>query len=164
MANTYTQIYVHVVFAVEGRQNLIRSQFKDELQKYMTGIVTGRGQKLIAINNMPDHFHLLIGIKPDVALSDLMRDIKAGSSGFINDKRWVAGKFAWQEGFGAFSYSHSQLTTVIRYIQNQEQHHTRKSFRQEYLEMLDKFKVTHDEQYVFTPSDEDLAERNVCRS
>jgi REP element-mobilizing transposase RayT len=155
MANTYTQIYIHVVFAVQGRQNLIRPQSKDELQKYMTGIVTGQGQKLIAINNMPNHFHLLIGIKPDITLSDLVRDIKAGSSGFINNKRWVTGKFAWQEGFGAFSYSHSQLTTVIHYIQNQEKHHTQKTFRQEYLEMLDKFKVAHDERYIFKPIDED---------
>ena len=106
MANTYTQIYIHVVFAVQARQCLIRPEFKDELQKYMTGIVTNNGQKLIAINNMPDHFHILIGLKPDMALSDLVRDIKAGSSGFINDKGWVRGRFGWQEGFGAFSYAH----------------------------------------------------------
>ena len=105
MANTYTQIYVHVVFAVEGRQNLIRPEHNDELQKYITGIVSGQKQKLIAINNMPDHVHILIGLKPDIALSDLMRDIKAGSSKFINEKRWVVGRFEWQEGFGAFSYA-----------------------------------------------------------
>jgi putative transposase len=120
MANTYTQIYIHIVFAVQGRQNLIQREYNDELQKYMTGIVSGQGQKLLAINNMPDHFHILIGQKPNVALSDLVRNVKAGSSGFINDRRWVAGRFSWQEGFGAFSYSHSQLSTVIRYIQNQE--------------------------------------------
>ena len=154
MANTYTQIYLHVVFAVQGRQNLIKPEHKDELQKYMTGIVSGQGQKLIAINNMPDHFHLLIGLKPTMALSDLVGDIKSGSSGFVNKRRWVLGRFQWQEGFGAFSYSHSQLTTVIRYIQNQERHHSRKSFREEYLEMLEKFEVPYDERYIFRGLDE----------
>lgn len=149
MANTYTQIYIHVVFAVEGRQNLIRSENNDELQKYITGIVSAQNQKLIAINNMPDHVHILIGLKPDLALSDLVRDIKAGSSGFINRKRWVRGRFGWQEGFGAFSYSRSQLDTVIRYIQNQQKHHAKKSFRQEYVELLEKFGVEYDARYIF---------------
>jgi putative transposase len=154
MANTYTQIYLHVVFAVQGRQNLIKPEHKDELQKYMTGIVSGQGQKLIAINNMPDHFHLLIGLKPTMAQSDLVGDIKSGSSGFVNKRRWVLGRFQWQEGFGAFSYSHSQLTTVIRYIQNQEKHHSQKTFREEYLEMLEKFEVPYDERYIFRGLDE----------
>jgi len=149
MANTYTQIYIHVVFAVEGRQNLIRSENNDEFQKYITGIVSGQKQKLIAINNMPDHVHILIGLKPDLALSDLVRDIKAGSSGFINRQRWVRGRFGWQEGFGAFSYSRSQLDTVIRYIQNQQKHHAKKSFRQEYVELLEKFGVEYDARYLF---------------
>jgi REP element-mobilizing transposase RayT len=105
----------------------------------MTGIISGQGQNLIAINNMADHFHILIGQKPNVALSDLLRNIKAGSSGFINDRRWVAGRFSWQEGFGAFSYSHSQLSTVIKYIQNQQEHHRRKSFSEEYVELLKRF-------------------------
>jgi REP element-mobilizing transposase RayT len=109
MANTYTQIYIQIVFAVQGRQSLIRPQHNDELQKYMTGIISGYGQKLIAINNMPDHFHILVGQTPNVALSDLVRGIKASSSGFINDRRWVPGRFSWQEGFGAFSHAHSQL-------------------------------------------------------
>jgi putative transposase len=99
---------------------------------------------------MPDHVHLLIGMKPDISLSDLIRDVKAGLSKFINDSRWVPGRFSWQEGFGAFSYSHSQLSTVIRYIQNQEQHHKKKSFRDEYIEMLQKFSVTYDERYIFS--------------
>jgi len=153
MANTYTQIYIHVVFAVQGRQNLIRSEHKDEVQKYMTGIVSRQHQKLIAINNMPDHFHLLVGLKPDIALSDLVRDIKAGSSGFINTKKWVRGRFEWQEGFGAFSYSHSQLTSVIRYIRNQERHHARTTFQREYRQMLDKFNVPYDERYIFKSID-----------
>ena len=133
MANTYTQIYVQIVFAVQRRQSLIRPQHNDELQKYMTGIISGQGQKRIAINNMPDHFHILVGQTPNVALSDLVRGLKAGSSGFINDRRWVLGRFSWQEGFGAFSYAHSQLDAVIRYIQNQQEHHRHKTFQEEYL-------------------------------
>jgi putative transposase len=149
MANTYTQIYIHIVFAVQGRQNLIRREDNDELQKDMTGIVSGQGQKLLAINNMPEHFHILIGQRPDVALSDLVCNIKAGSSGFINDRGWLAGGFSWQEGFGAFSYSHSQLSAVIRYIQNQEHHHRRKSPSEEYVELLKRFNVPHDQRYLF---------------
>ncbi|MBV8350645.1 MAG: IS200/IS605 family transposase [Verrucomicrobia bacterium] len=155
MANTYTQIYIHIVFAVQGRQNLLRREYNDELQKYMTGIISRQGQKLIAINNMPDHFHILIGQRPNVALSDLVRNIKAGSSGFINDRRWVAGRFSWQEGFGAFSYSHSQLNTVIRYVQNQQAHHRRKSFNEEYIELLKRFNVPHDQRYIFKPVEPD---------
>lgn len=155
MANTYTQIYIHVVFAVQGRQSLIRREHNNELQKYITGIITNNGQKLIAINNMLDHMHILIGQKPSIALSDLVRDIKAGSSGFINDRRWVAGKFAWQEGFGAFSYGHSQLNTVIRYIQNQQEHHRRRTFTEEYIALLERFHVPHDERYIFQPVEAD---------
>jgi REP element-mobilizing transposase RayT len=149
MANTYTQIYIHIVFAVEGRQNLIPAQHNDELQKYITGIVSAQKHKLIAINNMPDHLHLLIGLRPDASLSDLVRDIKANSSRFINEKRWVMGRFAWQEGFGAFSYSRSQLGTVIRYIDNQQTHHVRKSFHEEYTALLEKFGVEYDRRYIF---------------
>ena len=151
MANTYTQIYVQIVFAVQGRESLIQRQHNDELQKYMTGIISRQGQKLIAINNMPDHFHILVGQTPNVALSDLVRGIKAGSSGFINDRRWVLGRFSWQEGFGAFSYAHSQLDAVIRYIQNQQEHHHRTTFQEEYLEFLKRFDVPHDERYTFQP-------------
>lgn len=152
MANTYTQIYIQIVFAVEGRQNLIRPEHKEELQKYIAGIVTAKGQKLLAIHCMPDHTHVLVGTKPDIALSDLVGAIKAGSSNFINRGHWVMGRFNWQEGFGAFSYSHSQLTPVIRYIQNQEQHHARRTFRDEYVEFLNKFNVAHDERYIFKPA------------
>ncbi len=154
MANTYTQIYLHVVFAVEGRQSLIKPEHNDELQKYITGIVTGQKQKLIVINNMLDHLHLLVGIKPDIALSDLVRDIKAGSSKFIKEKHWVKGRFSWQEGFGAFSYSRSQLGAVIRYIENQQIHHAKKSFRAEYIELLEKFGVEYDPQYIFKTREE----------
>ena len=149
MANTYTQTYLHVVFAVEGRQNLIKLEHNDQLQKYITGIITAQKHKLIAINNMPDHLHLLVGLRPDAALSDLMRDVKAGSSKFINEKHWVMGRFSWQEGFGAFSYSRSQLGAVIRYIENQQKHHAKKSFREEYVTLLEKFGVDYDPRYIF---------------
>jgi REP element-mobilizing transposase RayT len=154
MANTYTQIYIHVVFAVEGRQNLIKPEHNNELQKYITGIVSAQKQKLIAINNMPDHLHLLVGLRPDSSLSDLVRDVKANSSRFINEKRWVAGRFSWQEGFGAFSHSRSQLDTVIRYIENQQKHHAKKSFREEYVALLEKFGVDYDPRYIFKTSEE----------
>jgi putative transposase len=149
VANTYTQIYIHVVFAVEGRQNLIPSEHGEELRKFITGIVTAQEHKLIAINSMPDHLHLLIGMRPDAALSDLVGDIKTGSSNFINKRRWVAGRFSWQEGFGAFSYARSQLGTVIRYLENQPRHHAKKTFRQEYIELLEKFGVEYDQRYIF---------------
>jgi putative transposase len=149
MPNTYAQIYIQVVFAVQGRQNLIRPERKEELHKYITGIITRQGQKLLAIHCMPDHTHILIGLKPSMALSDLVREIKTGATNHINEKGWVAGRFAWQEGFGAFSYSHSQLTDVIQYIQNQKHHHAKQSFREEYLEFLDKFKVAYDDRYLF---------------
>ena len=149
MANTYTQIYIQVVFAVKGRENLIRREWKDELHKYITGIVRNEKHKLIAINSMPDHIHMFIGLKPNTALSDLVRDIKANSSRFINEKKWVKGKFQWQEGFGAFSYSHSELDSVVKYIQNQEKHHSKKTFREEYDAMLKAFQIEYNEKYVF---------------
>jgi putative transposase len=149
MADTYSQIYIHIVFAVKGRSNLISPKWKDELYKYMTGIITNDGQKLIAINGMPDHIHILVGLKPTIALSDLVRDIKASSSKFINTQKWIAGKFEWQHGFGAFSYSHSQLSNVINYIQHQEEHHKTRTFRQEYLEFLKLYNVDFKEEFIF---------------
>ena len=149
MANTYSQIYIHIVFAVKGRQNLIRAEIREELHKYITGIITNRDQKLLSIFCMLDHTHLLIGLKPSISISDLVRDIKAGSSKFINDKKLIKGKFSWQEGFGVFSYSRSQIDTVIKYIQNQEKHHHKKSFKEEYIDFLEKFAVEYDERYLF---------------
>lgn len=149
MANTYSQVYIQVVFAVKGRQNLIRAEIREDLQKYITGIITNRDQKLLSIFCMPDHTHLLIGLKPSISISDLVRDIKAGSSKFINDKKLIKGKFSWQEGFGVFSYSRSHIDTVIKYIQNQEKHHNKKSFKEEYLEFLKKFEIEYDEKYLF---------------
>ena len=149
MANTYTQIYIQVVFAVQSRQCLIQPAHKEQIYKYVTGIVTNQAQKVLQINGVADHVHLLIGLKPNLAQSDLVRDIKAGSSKFINEQRWVRGKFNWQEGFGAFTYGHSQLDTVIRYIQNQERHHQHNSFKQEYLALLRKFDIAFADKYVF---------------
>ncbi len=149
MANTYTQIYIHVIFAVAERDCLIQKEFKEELHKYTTGIVRNHGCKLIAINSMPDHCHILLGLKPDIALSELVRDIKANSSKFINERCFTRRRFFWQEGFGAFSYGRSQLDRVIRYIQNQEKHHSAKSFKDEYCRLLKKFDVEYDEKYVF---------------
>jgi REP element-mobilizing transposase RayT len=149
MANTYTQIYVHIVFAVKGRQSLIGKENKEELHKYITGIVRNKKQKMLAINSMPDHTHIFIGMKPNIALSDLVRDIKSNSSAFINEKKWVRGKFNWQEGFGAFSYGHSQIDTVIKYIHDQEKRHVKMTFKEEYLGLLKKFAVEYDEKYLF---------------
>ncbi len=155
MANTYTQIYIQVVFAVQGRQNLIRPERKEELHKYITGIVTRQGQKLIAVHCMPDHTHVLIGLKPGMALSDLVGDIKTGLTNHINANHWVVGRFSWQEGFGAFSYSHSQLGGVIDYIREQVKHHARKTFRQEYLAFLKRYQIAYDERYIFRPTEEE---------
>ena len=149
MANTYTQIYIQVVFAVSGRLSLISQEHKEEIYKYITGVVKNDGHKLISINGMADHVHILLGLKPDMALSDLVRDIKANSAKFINQHRFVSGKFAWQEGYGAFSYGRSQLDSIIRYIQNQEKHHNRRTFKDEYLSLLRKFEVAFDDKFVF---------------
>lgn len=149
MANTYSQIYVQVVFAVDGRESLISATWKEELFRYITGIVKNNGQKLLAINGVADHIHILLNIQPNIALSDLVRVIKSNSSKWINEKRFVKGKFQWQEGFGAFSYALSQLDDVIAYIQRQEEHHRATSFKDEYLAHLRRFKVEYDEKYVF---------------
>lgn len=149
MANTYSQIYIQIVFAVYGRENLIAAGWKDELYKYITGVVSNHGQKLLAINGVSDHIHILLNIQPNIALSDLVREIKANSSRWINEKKFVNGKFQWQEGYGAFSYSLSQLDDVIGYIHRQEAHHSKTSFKDEYLTFLKKFEVEYDPKYVF---------------
>jgi len=149
MANTYSQIYIQIVFAVKGQENLIRKENREELHKFITGIVSNREQKLLAIFAMPDHVHILIGIKPNMAISDLVRDIKAGSSKFINDNKWINEKFNWQEGYGAFSYSKSQLYNVIKYILNQESHHKKQTFKEEYISFLEKFEIEYDEKYLY---------------
>lgn len=149
MAGTFSQIYIQVVFAVKGRENLLQRPQREEVFKYMAGIIKGKNQKPIIVNGVTDHVHLFIGLKPAMSLSDLVRDIKNNSSNFIYDKRLVKGKFAWQEGYGAFSYSHSQIDIVYQYILNQEEHHHQKTFREEYLEFLQRFEIEHDEKYLF---------------
>jgi len=149
MANTYSQIYLQVVFAVNGRKSLIQSEWKDELYKYICGIVNGKKEKVYAIGGVSDHIHILISIKPSSIISDLVRDIKCNSSKWINERQYVIGKFQWQEGFGAFSYTHWHLDTIINYINNQEDHHKKKSFKDEYLEFLEQFYIEYDEKYLF---------------
>jgi len=149
MAGTFSQIYIQVVFAVKGRENLIAKTWKDDLHKYIAGIIKGKEQKSIIVNGMPDHIHAFIGLRPPMAISDLVRDIKNNSSNFINDKKFVKGKFSWQAGYGAFSYGHSQMDKVYNYILNQEKHHKKKTFREEYLEFLKKFEIEYDEKYLF---------------
>ena len=149
MAGTYSQLYIQVVFAVKGRANLIHASWKDELYSYISGIITEKGHKSIIVNGYTDHVHCFIGLKPAMALSDLVRDVKNSSSKFINSKGWVGGKFQWQEGFGAFSYGHSALDNVIAYIQNQKEHHKRIRFKDEYKTFLNKFQIEYKDEYLF---------------
>ena len=149
MANTYTQIYIMVVFGVHRRQKLIRNEIESEIYKYITGIIQNKEQKILQINGMPDHIHILITLKPNCSLSDLVRDIKSNSSKFINEKKLFLGKFQWQVGFGAFSYSHSQIDDVINYIKNQKEHHKKISFKEEYKKLLESFGIDYDERYIF---------------
>lgn len=149
MANTYTQIHIQFVFAVKYRDGLIHTSFKEELYQYITGIIKNHNHKLLAINGMPDHIHIFIGMRPTQSISDLLQDIKGSSSKWINDKKFLKVKFEWQEGYGAFSYAKSQVDTVINYIKNQEQHHTQKNFREEYLEFLKLYEIDFDERYIF---------------
>lgn len=149
MAGTYSQIYIQIVFAVKYRQSLIHASWEEELYKYITGIVTNKGQKMLAINGMPDHIHIFIGMKPNCCLSDLVREIKKASNEFVKEKKFTGYKFQWQEGFGAFSYSHSSLDNVIRYIQNQKQHHRKKTFKEEYEEFLTLFQIEFKDEYLF---------------
>lgn len=150
MPNTYTKIYIHAVFAVQNRVMLIRDDWKNDLYAYMGGIIKTNGHKPLAINGVADHIHAFIGMKPAQSLSDLMQDIKGSSSKWINDKRLVKGHFNWQEGYGAFSYAHSQIDIVIKYINNQQAHHKKKTFKEEYLEILDEYNIEYNEKYLFT--------------
>lgn len=149
MSNTYTQIHIQFVFAVKFRKALIQPIWKDELFKYITGIIQKNNHKLLAINGMPDHIHILIGLRPTQSISDLMQLVKSNSSKWVNEKGFLSSKFEWQEGYGAFSYSKSHLKNVIRYIENQEQHHKKKTFLEEYVEFLEKFEVEYDSRYIF---------------
>lgn len=149
MANTYTQIHIHAIFAVQNRDSLIQNEWKEELYKYISGIITNQKHKLLAINGMPDHIHILFGMRPVQSLSDLMQDIKGSSSKWINEKKLIKSKFSWQEGYGAFSYSKSQLPKVIHNIENQEEHHKKKTFLNEYKEFLSAFEIEFDEKFIF---------------
>jgi putative transposase len=149
MAGTFSQLYIQAVFAVKGRENLIALPWRDELHKYIAGIIKGKEQKSIIVNGVADHVHCFVGLKPSMAISDLIRDIKNNSTNFINSKKFVKGKFAWQEGYGVFSYSHSQINDVYSYILNQQEHHKKQTFKEEYLEFLNRFDVPYDERYLF---------------
>jgi putative transposase len=149
MPNTYSQIYIQIVFAVKGRQSLIREEFREELQKYMAGIIANKRQKLYAIYCMPDHVHILVSLKPSMSIPELVKEIKTGSTGWIKEKNWVEGVFSWQEGYGAFSYHKSDAGNVVNYILNQREHHKKETFRQEYLTFLKEFEIEFDEKYLF---------------
>ncbi len=149
MANTYSQIYLHFVFAVKGRQSLIQKANKEELHKYFTGLTQNRKAKMLAVNCMPDHTHLFVGFRPVMPISDFMKELKIATNEFINEKKWIRGKFMWQEGYGVFSYSHSHIDRVIKYVMNQEEHHRKKTFQQEYLEILKDFSIPFEEKYLF---------------
>ena len=149
MANTYTQIHIQCVFAVKFRQSLIEKEWKERLHQYITGIVQNQGHKMLAINSMPDHLHLFFGFRPNQSLSDLMRIVKSESSQWINEQQFNPEAFKWQEGYGAFSYSRSHVQAVIKYVMNQEGHHKKRTFQQEYEEFLKQFEIDYDGQYVF---------------
>ena len=149
MANTFSQIYLQFVFAVQGQQSLIQREHKEELHKYITSLVQVRKAKMLAVHCMPDHTHLFVGFKPSILISDFVKEIKVQSNEFITAKKWVSGKFNWQEGYGVFSYGHSQIDTVCKYVQNQEAHHRKKTFREEYYAFLEKFAIPFEERFLF---------------
>jgi putative transposase len=149
MADSFSQLYIQIVFAVNGRRSLIDKSWKDELHKYVSGTITNLGHKSINVNGMPDHIHILIGLKPTMSIADLVREVKANSSKFINEKKIMHGKFNWQNGYGAFSYSRSQIQQVYNYIENQEIHHKKKTFREEYLELLERFQISIEKKILF---------------
>ena len=155
MANTYTQIHIQAIFTVQNRVCIIHEKWKNELYKYVTGIIHNNNHKLLAINGMPDHIHILFGLRPSQSISDLLQDIKGGSSKWINDKRLVQGKFSWQDGYGAFSYRKSEVPDIIQYIRNQQIHHRKKKFIEEYLELLKEFEIDYNERFIFKPIDVD---------
>ena len=149
MAGTYSQIYLQVVIAVKGRENLLKKKWRSELFQYMSGIITHKGHKSIIVNGVEDHTHLFIGFKPAHSISDLIRDIKNNSTNFINQNKFVLGKYSWQDGYGVFSYSRSHIEKVYNYIMNQEAHHSKKSFKEEYISLLKKFQIEYNEKHLF---------------
>ena len=149
MSGTFSQIYLQIIFAVKSRQNLLHESWRQEIFKYMAGIIKEKKQKPIIVNGISDHVHLFVGLKPSMCISDLVRDIKSNTTNFINDKKILGNKFSWQEGYGVFSYAHSQINTVYHYVENQEEHHRKKSFREEYIDFLEKFQIEYKEKYLF---------------
>ena len=149
MANTFSQIYIQIVFAVQHRNALIENSWEEKLYQYITGIVQNKDQKMIAINGMPDHIHIFIGLKPTCCISDLVREIKKSSTNFINENSYSKANFNWQEGYGAFSYSHSHIDAVYKYVMNQKKRHKKQTFKEEYIEILDKFNVVYEPDYLF---------------
>ena len=149
MAGTYSQIYIQIVFAVKGRENHLQKPWREEVFKYIAGIIKGKNQKSIIVNGISNHVHIFVGLKPSMAVSDLVRDIKNNSSNFININKFIRNKFSWQEGFGSFSYNHSQLNDVYQYISNQEEHHRKKTFREEYYMFLKAFDIDFKDKYLF---------------
>lgn len=149
MPSTHTQLYIHYVITVKGRKNFIPEEHNKILHKYIKGIVEKRKSILLAINNVPDHMHLLVSVTPNYTIAKFIQEIKAGSSKYINDQKWIRGKFQWQTGYGAFSYSKSHLDHVIEYIKNQQQHHEKRTFREEFLDFLDKFRIEYNDKYLF---------------
>lgn len=151
MPNTYTQLHIQLVFAVKYRASVIHPEWKDHLYRYMTGIIQQRGHKMLAINGMPDRIHVFVGWQPNESISDMMKWLKGDSSEWLNQQGYLKQKFRWQEGYGAFSYSHSHIDRVVQYIYNQEKHHAKQTFLQEYKKLLEKFEVPYDEKYIFKP-------------
>jgi REP element-mobilizing transposase RayT len=149
MPNTYTQIHIQFVFAVKYRLALIAMPWKNELHQYITGIIQNKTHKMLQVNSMPDHLHMLIGFRPDENMSQLVQIVKSESTKWINDNQLCREKFGWQDSFGAFSYSKSHVPNVIRYIQNQEMHHRKQTFREEYIAFLKAFEIDYDERYIF---------------
>jgi putative transposase len=149
MAGTFSQVYLQAVFAVNGRENLLQKSWRAEVFKYISGIITNKGHKSIIVNGMGDHVHVFFGFRPAYAISDLIRDIKNNSSNYINEKRWVRGKFSWQEGYGVFSYGHNHIGTIYDYINSQEEHHRKKTFKEEYLDFLRTYEIEYNEKYLF---------------
>ena len=149
MAGTFSQIYIQTVFAVEHRESLIMPEWETELYKYITGIVQNKGQKMMAINGISNHIHIFIGMKPSCRLSDLVREIKKSRNDFIKEKKFSKFKFNWQEGYGAFSYGHSAIDNVVKYVMNQKEHHKKQTFREEYMDFLNKFQIEYKQEYLF---------------
>jgi len=151
MANTYTQIHIHAVFTVKNRSSLIKKEWQDRLYQYIIAIIQNHGHKVLSIGGMPDHIHLLFGFRPTQSLSELMQNVKRNSSEWINKEKLILGRFSWQEGYGAFSYSKSQIPQVIKYIESQEIHHKKQTFIDEYKKILNDFGLEYDERYIFEP-------------